>query len=879
MTNRIGPEEAIRQGVGQGTVPGVASVLTKFVTEQRAPSVQSNGSGRGASRKSGHLVAIKPESRYREELHRREQAAIAALRDNEERFRTLVQNSADIIVTVDEHGTVLYGSPAAQRLLGIDPAEALGTNGFDFVHPDDRDDLAARFREVLQDPGHYVPREIRVRRADGTFADIEIVANNLLNVPAVGAMVLNARDITERTNLSRALRTLGLGNQVLVHATDETTLLADTCQNIVASGGYMLAWVGYVEHDERHTVRPVASAGCTEYLNGLHFSWDNDDLGRGPTGTAIRSQRVQVLKDTHRSKKFRWRAAADKHGLRTLCALPLVLGDDVIGVLSIYASEPGTFGPDEVAVLSSLADDLAYGIGRLRDSERLARNEALLREAERLARVGHWEWDLDSGRFTFMADEIFTIYGITHSGFEGSLEAALSFVPPEDRHIVEQAIDEARSNGTTEVEHRIVRPNGEVRFVRTRSEAIGNGDASRVRVVGTCQDITDQKAAEQEIEHSRQFLSAITDNMAEGMIASDSKGVVTFVNTAAARLLGWEADDLLGKSAHASYHFQRPDGSPYPAEECPLCDVWARGETLHIDHDTFIRRDGTLVPVAYSASPLQTDRIRGAVVVFDDITARAAEQLRIERELEKLSWVGRIRDALDQDRFVLFAQPIVDLATNFVVQHELLLRMVSPEGEIILPDRFLPTAEEFGLISEIDRWVVGETARLAAEGYSVEFNLSAKSVADPNMLTTVRNALETHGARPELIVCEITETALLRDTAAAEAFVQGLNDMGCKVALDDFGAGYGGFAYLKRLPVWFLKIDRQFVCDLPLEASSRHVVSAVVSLAKAFSMQTVAEGAEDDATLELLKGLGVDLVQGFVIARPGPVAEVLVPAS
>jgi EAL domain-containing protein (putative c-di-GMP-specific phosphodiesterase class I) len=272
---------------------------------------------------------------------------------------------------------------------------------------------------------------------------------------------------------------------------------------------------------------------------------------------------------------------------------------------------------------------------------------------------------------------------------------------------------------------------------------------------------------------------------------------------------------------------------------------------------------------------LQTDHISGAVIVFADTSEQAAERLRVERELEKLSWVGRIRDALDQDRFVLYAQPILDLKTNLIVQHELLIRMVSPTGEIVLPDRFLPTAEEFGLISELDRWVVGETARLAAQGHRVEFNLSAKSVVSPNMLSVVRHALEAHGASPELIVCEITETALMRDTAAAEAFVQGLSDLGCQVALDDFGAGYGGFAYLKRLPVAYLKIDREFVCDLVQESSSRHVVSAVVSLAKAFSLTTVAEAAEDDATLELLRELGVDRVQGFVIARPGPVEEVL----
>ncbi len=722
----------------------------------------------------------------------------------------------------------------------------------------------------------------RFRTASGDWRVVEATATNRLNDPAVKGIVVNGRDVTEQTNMSRALRTLGQGNQVLVRATQEASLLADTCQTIVASGGYLLAWVGYVEHDEAHTVRPVASAGCTEYLKGLHFSWGNDDLGRGPTGTAVRSQTVQVLKDTHRSRKFRWRAAADKHGLRTLCAFPLVVGDDAIGVLSIYAGEPGTFGPDEVEILLELADDLAYGIGRLRDADRVARDadllvhhEALLREAEHIAHLGHWEWDLATGRVDFMADQMFAICGITPAEWNGNYEAFLALTQPEERGVVEQAIGGTTTSDTAEVEHRIVRPDGEIRSVRTRTETIRDNDGEPVRIVGTCQDITEHKAVQQEIEHSRRFLSAITDNMAEGMVATDNEGKVTFINAAAERLLGWGADEMLGKSAHDTYHFQRADGSPYPEEECPISSVWEQGETLHVDFDTFTRRDGTMVPVAYSASPLHADQIGGAVMVFDDITERATERLRVERELEKLNWVGRIRDALDESRFVLYAQPIVDLETNAVVQNELLIRMVSPDGEIVLPDRFLPTAEEFGLISEIDRWVVDETARLAAEGHLVEFNISAKSVVDPGMLTIVRNAFKAHGAPPESVVCEITETALLRDTAAAEAFVQGLNELGCKVALDDFGSGYGGFAYLKRLPVSYIKIDREFIRDLSQEASSRHVVSAVVNLAKAFSMQTVGEGAEDAATLEILKELGVDLVQGYVIARPAPVAEVL----
>jgi len=448
-------------------------------------------------------------------------------------------------------------------------------------------------------------------------------------------------------------------------------------------------------------------------------------------------------------------------------------------------------------------------------------------------------------------------------------------VHPEDRQCFREAIANALAHGSAEFEHRVVRPDGVICFVRKRTEAVFNDDGQPVRIVGTCQDVTDQRAVEREIEHSRKFLAAITDNMAEGMMATDGDGRLTFVNAAAERLLGWKASDLLGKSAHAAYHFQRPDGSPYPPEDCPLLDVSKRHEGLHIDQDTFIRKDGTLLPISFSASPLKTGNITGAVLVFADVSHQAAERLRVERELEKLSWVGRIRDALDQGRFVLYAQPIVDLATDTVVQHELLIRMVSPAGEIVLPDRFLPTAEEYGLISEIDRWVVDQTARLAAEGHRVEFNLSAKSVVSQNMVAVVRNTLERHGADPGLVVCKITETALMRDTVAAEAFVQGLNSIGCQVALDDFGAGYGGFAYLKHLPVSYLKIDQEFVRDLPQEASSRHVVSAVVSLAKAFSLITVAEAAEDTETLELLRQLGVDRVQGYVIARPAPVNEVL----
>jgi PAS domain S-box-containing protein len=386
-------------------------------------------------------------------------------------------------------------------------------------------------------------------------------------------------------------------------------------------------------------------------------------------------------------------------------------------------------------------------------------------------------------------------------------------------------------------------------------------------------DVTDVILARQQLEQSREFLLAITDNMTEGMIATDAQGMITFANAAASRLVKIETSELLASAATSVFRLDTPEGGTHPESLTPLQDVWAKGKPLHVDYGSAVCGDGTKVPVALTASPLTVEGLKGSVIVFEDISARVAERLRVDRELDKLAWVGRIRDALDGGRLELFAQPVIDLSTNYVIQHELLVRMRSQDGDLIEPALFLPAAEEYGLVTEIDRWVIDKTARLAARGYRVAFNLSARSVVDPHMLARIAYAIESAGAPPSFMECEITETALVRDVPAAEAFVKGLIDLGCTVALDDFGVGYGGFAYLKRLPVSVLKIDREFVRDLRDEVSSQHVVAAVVSLAKAFGMKTTAEGPESSETLELLRELGVDHAQGFIIGRPLPISE------
>jgi EAL domain-containing protein (putative c-di-GMP-specific phosphodiesterase class I) len=285
----------------------------------------------------------------------------------------------------------------------------------------------------------------------------------------------------------------------------------------------------------------------------------------------------------------------------------------------------------------------------------------------------------------------------------------------------------------------------------------------------------------------------------------------------------------------------------------------------------FTRKDGSMVPVAYSASPLRGGtRVRGTVVVFRDTTEEKTEQTRRQRELNALTWVGRIREALDEDKFVLYSQPIVSLADGSRHSDELLLRMAGRNDEIISPGDFLPAAEKYGLIGEIDQWVVTEAIRLAAGGRRIAVNVSAETIGGSSLLPVVAKELSTTGADPTKIIFEITETALIQDVEAGEACARSLADMGFSVALDDFGTGFGSFTLLKNLPINYLKIDIEFVRELLSNAHNQHVVKAIISLAHGFGQQTIAEGVEDPDTLELLREYGVDFAQGYHLGRPAP---------
>ena len=214
-------------------------------------------------------------------------------------------------------------------------------------------------------------------------------------------------------------------------------------------------------------------------------------------------------------------------------------------------------------------------------------------------------------------------------------------------------------------------------YVRHRS--ICDESGRRIGIVAVSMDASQRKESERELRTARTYLRAVTDSMGQGVYTVDNDGYVNYMNPVALELLGWSLQEFEGRPAHDVVHGRRPDGSPYPIEECPIMTALRRGEPASVPDDIFIRQDGRMLPVAYTAAPIATgEGTEGCVVVFEDITERKAETERLERQLEKLSWVGQIREALAEGRFELHAQPIVEIASGRVVQRELLLRMRAP---------------------------------------------------------------------------------------------------------------------------------------------------------------------------------------------------------
>ena len=359
-----------------------------------------------------------------------------------------------------------------------------------------------------------------------------------------------AEEVVHRLN--RKLQAISNCNQTLLRAADEQSLLEEICRIVCEEAGYPTAWVAYAEQDESKSVRPVAYAGPDKgYLATLGITWADTERGGGPTGTAIRSGRTCFIQDFATDPRIApWRETNLQRDFRSAIALPLKDEHaNAFGSLTILSTQPNAFTPDEIRLLEELAGDLAFGIvtlrsgaARKRTEEALRQSEATLNRAQEIAHIGSWHLDIASNRLTW-SDEVFRIFGVP-LGTALSYEAFLDRVHPGDRESVHNGWSAALHGAPYDVEHRII-VGGDVKWVREQAQLEFSKEGNATSGIGTVQDITQRKRAEEERRESAERFRAIADYTYdwENWIGIDGK--LLWVNPAVERITGYSVGECM----------------------------------------------------------------------------------------------------------------------------------------------------------------------------------------------------------------------------------------------------------------------------------------------------------------------------------------------
>ncbi len=560
----------------------------------------------------------------------------------------------------------------------------------------------------------------------------------------------------------------------------------------------------------------------------------------------------------------------------------------------------------------------------------LRENEARLNEAQRIASLGYWEWNLDDDKLIW-SDQVYRIFG------RDSLQCAIDFdgfmqqVHPDDRRLVREAVREAmESDAPYSIDHRILRPNGEERIVHEQAELQRAPDNRPLRMLGTVHDITERTLAEQRIHHlayydnltglpNRHLFREFAEHAIPAARRQDQKLALLHLDidrfSRINDTLGHDAGDLLLRSIAKrllrcvrgsdfvsngsgedamDYSLARLGadeflvlltGLEHPESAAVVAQRLLEGlsEPLHAAQGEYILT-ASLGIALYpdDAGDLDT-LLRYADTSLHHVKRAGGNRFRFyssdmdDRSHRRLGLETHLHRALEREEFELHYQPQVNSGDRRMVGMEALLRWRRPDEGLIPPGDFIPLAEETGLIVPIGEWVIHEACRQIAEWRQqgrqtvpVAINLSARQFAEATLMQTIARALADNRLNPALLELELTESMIMRDAEDAARKLWAFHETGLRIAVDDFGTGYSSMSYLKRFPLDVLKIDQSFVRDLADNSTDAAIARAIIALGRALDLTTLAEGVETPEQLDILSQSGCDLIQGFLTGRPVP---------
>ena len=558
----------------------------------------------------------------------------------------------------------------------------------------------------------------------------------------------------------------------------------------------------------------------------------------------------------------------------------------------------------------------------LRTSEAaLRRQTALLERTQRAAHVGGWEFDMVSGR-VFWTLETYRIHEVDPETFDATVDTVLAFYTPESREQLRAAIDLAvRTGEPWDLELELVTAHGRTMWARITGDVVRDGNGKPRRLAGSFQDITERRHAEERVRRLAHYddLTGLPNRNLFGFELAhalaradryDRKLAVLFIDLDRFKIindtLGHDLGDLviravarrLAGAVRGSDMVARLGGDEFVvlAEGFndmsdlvgiarKLLDVIGQSILVH-GHDLGVTGSIGIAACPQDGRDVQTLLKRADIAMYRakergtntfEFYGAHLEQISVDR----LALETRLKRAVEaNDQFIVHYQARASVATGEILGVEALVRWMSPERGLVPPSEFIPLAEETGLIGPIGEWVLRAACKQSrawevAGGapIRVAVNLSARQLHSEDFVERLQAVLAETGANPELLELEITESMMMKDVERIAQLLGELRRLGLHIAVDDFGTGYSSLAYLKRLPIDSLKVDRSFVRDLPGNADDATITRAVIALAHSLRLKVVAEGVETVEQLEFLRDHGCDEIQGYLLSRPVPAAE------
>jgi PAS domain S-box-containing protein len=550
------------------------------------------------------------------------------VRESEQRFRSLIQNSSDMIRILDRNGLIAYSSPSTLRIFGYDPADLIGKDPLDYVHPDDRKPVKDAIGEVYSRTSPGIPTEYRIRHHDGHYVDVESIASNQLDTPGIEGVVATTRPITERKAAQSAMQAV-VGSMVGVTGLNS---LRKITENICSWLGADCVMVGEIQPDGE-TVRVLAMR-----LDGKNI----DDFSYTLKGTPCENvaEKGFCLYPDNAIQLFPESRDLVELNIRGYIGTPLRNSEgEVSGILCALSKSPIQSSPSVQGIMDIIAVKAAAEIERIQIERELRKNRQQLEDAMELAHLVNWEYDLKTGMLSF-DDRFYALCGTTANREGGSRMSAETyareFVHPDDRHAVSEEMEKASKSTDPDYvsrrEHRIVRRDGEVRHVLTLIRVMRSAQGRAIKAHGTIQDFTDRMRAEEALRESEGRFRALFENANDaitvnGFTPDGLPSRFIDLNENTCRLTGYTREEILSMSP-----LDLDDPETGEAARDLNKKLMKQGDLVF--ERIHVRKDGQKLPVEISAHVFLLDNQKVVLSVVRDITERkrAGEALRKSEE-------------------------------------------------------------------------------------------------------------------------------------------------------------------------------------------------------------------------------------------------------